>query len=300
MHSSQALLTGLIDYAGLFPPANLLMAHAVSNYASYCKGQHGWILGRFIVPVSRLDEFESAAKEFLLPGDHGTPWRLSALAGRDLEDDLVRLAEFNRLHADTLKMGAAVVDAIEITVSTVEDIRRVTGIVPTRYETYLEIPINDELTSLISAIAAAGVRAKVRTGGITQDMFPSTADVARFLHECAESHVRFKATAGLHHAIRSVRKLTYEQNSPSGIMHGFMNVFLAAAFLSTGMDVNEAIIMLEEQRHGAFRFDDDAVSWRDRQISGETLVRVRREFAIAFGSCSFLEPIAELKAMNLL
>jgi hypothetical protein len=55
-----ALLRDLIDYAGLFPPASLDMAAAVANYDSYSRSEWNWILGRFIVPVARLGEFEEA------------------------------------------------------------------------------------------------------------------------------------------------------------------------------------------------------------------------------------------------
>ena len=58
--SSRPLLRwGLIDYAGLFPPAALAMDDAVGRYARPTgAGRDAWMLGRFIVPASRLGEFE--------------------------------------------------------------------------------------------------------------------------------------------------------------------------------------------------------------------------------------------------
>lgn len=61
MKTIRFLLENLIDYAGLFPPAELTMAEAVRNYAAYRHSEHNWMLGRFIVPASRLQEFEQAA-----------------------------------------------------------------------------------------------------------------------------------------------------------------------------------------------------------------------------------------------
>ena len=55
----------VVDYAGLFPPAGLDMRAAVGNYARYAAGPWAWALGRFIVPVSRLEELERAHKEHL-------------------------------------------------------------------------------------------------------------------------------------------------------------------------------------------------------------------------------------------
>ena len=65
--SMEALLAQLIDYAGLFPPAKLDMGPTVRNYADYVAGDDAWMLGRLIVPVGRLEEFEAAAAAEQLP-----------------------------------------------------------------------------------------------------------------------------------------------------------------------------------------------------------------------------------------
>ena len=54
--SLRALLHGIIDYAGLFPPANLPLDQAVRNYARYCTEPDSWMLGRFVCPVTELAE----------------------------------------------------------------------------------------------------------------------------------------------------------------------------------------------------------------------------------------------------
>src|SRR5262245_66189313 len=126
---------------------------------------------------------------------------------------------------------------------------------PANLTPYFEIPIGDGLAELIKSIAETGARAKVRTGGVAADAFPSSFDLARFIKICAEEDVPFKATAGLHHPLRSVNKLTYAPESESAMMHGFLNVFLAAAFAQSGMDVDRLVEMLEEKTPEAFRFD---------------------------------------------
>jgi hypothetical protein len=56
-------LNGLIDYAGLFPPAGLDMPTSARNYVSYRSGRYAWVLGRLIIPVARLIEFNAALIE---------------------------------------------------------------------------------------------------------------------------------------------------------------------------------------------------------------------------------------------
>ena len=59
----ETLLAGLIDYAGLYPPASLDMRAAVENYRQYRGGKHAFALGRFIVDIDRVDELRAAAGE---------------------------------------------------------------------------------------------------------------------------------------------------------------------------------------------------------------------------------------------
>src|SRR5215211_8386196 len=107
--STRILLTEIIDYAGLFPPASLEMEQVVANYALYREDPNTWMLARLIVPVARLAEFEAAA-EHILPRDAATPWRLSALAGADLAADLAAIEAFNARHA----AGTLRIDTIEL------------------------------------------------------------------------------------------------------------------------------------------------------------------------------------------
>ena len=141
----------------------------------------------------------------------------------------------------------------------------------------------------IPELAKRGLRAKIRTGGVTPDAFPSAQSIAQFIRECRNHQVAFKATAGLHHPLRCVKPLTYESNAPTGMMHGFVNVFMAAAI----PDRAEEVLLDRE-----FSFDDDGVTWRDVRVTTEEIARMRRTFAISFGSCSFEEPIADLKELG--
>src|SRR5512140_2354608 len=241
------------------------------------------MLGRFVVPVARLKEFESAASPRATTGD---PWRLSALAGDDFDEDAKTIAAFNDANSRRF-----VIDAVEAKTADAHAITRAAGAFRETIN-YCEIP-SASPDSLLREIANRGVRAKIRTGGVTTDAFPAAETVAGFIERCARIGVAFKATAGLHHPMRCVRPLTYAADAPAGTMHGFLNVFLAAAFLANGMSSGNAGAVMTEESFDAFDVTDDAIRWHDHWIGASELARVRHEFAISFGSCSFDEPVGE-------
>ena len=80
--SARALLEGLVDYAGLFPPAALSMEDAVAEYARWRRSPEAWMLGRFVLPAARLRDLARDADAHLPEPGAGEPWRLSALARR--------------------------------------------------------------------------------------------------------------------------------------------------------------------------------------------------------------------------
>jgi hypothetical protein len=150
-------------------------------------------------------------------------------------------------------------------------------------------------TDDLEAVARYGVYAKFRTGGLTPDAIPAIETVAEFIERAARLRIAFKLTAGMHEPIRSTRALTYEEDSPRAPMHGFVNVFLAACFAWRGMTGVRDV--LAETDAAAFRFDEQA-HWRDHSVHADEIGEVRRNFAHAFGSCSFMEPVESLKALD--
>lgn len=288
------MLDGLIDYAGLFPPASQDMRAAVESYASYLGGSDRNALGRFIVPVGRLGEFESAARELLPRGDGAQPWRLSVLVGENARAAGEQMLKFNCHHWPGSGDGHAVIDAVELKVATAEEIDTRHRELPSFFQRYFEIPLRGDIEGLIKAIARVGGRAKVRTGGITPDAFPAARDLLSFLVACQRENVAFKATAGLHHPIKGSYNLTYQPNSEAGTMYGFLNLFLAAALLRQGESESTVLEVLEESDARAFEFSGEAISWRGHSVSTLELRAARTTFAISFGSCSFREPVDEL------
>ncbi|MFY9904924.1 MAG: hypothetical protein WBX02_10670 [Terriglobales bacterium] len=299
--AATALLRDLIDYAGLFPPASLAMVRSVANYDEYSRSQWKWILSRFIAPVARLAEFEDAFTRLpkLASGSNAAKWRLSVLLGSDPVADLARIREFNIRMANSSSSWTAVIDSVEVKVAHPREVERISAAIPPEISAYFEIP-RSSASACIPALAKSGRRAKIRSGGETADMFPAPKDVVEFIHLCAANNVPFKATAGLHHPLRSVHRLTYQPESPLGMMHGFINVFLAAAFVRAGMDSGVAVQLLEERSQQAFHFDEDGVSWREHRLRAREIAAVRNDFAISFGSCSFTEPIDDLRSLRLI
>ena len=298
--SLQVLMKGLIDYAGLYPPASLDMPVAVRNYATYRSGPHAPWLGRFVVPVTRLDEFQTVAAG-LAPtaGSPGEPWRVSALMGKDWDQDIAAIGHFHALESAE-KAGKIRIDVVEAKADRGEDIAAAMAKLPAGITAYFEIPIQEDPARLLAALAVSGARAKVRTGGIQESQIPGAGYLARFLAACAKAGVSFKATAGLHHPLRAAYPLTYEPESDTAAMHGFLNLFLAAAFARTGTSAGEIEEMLEETSSQAFVFDARGVGWRARRLDNFRLRETREHFALSFGSCSFEEPVEDLRKLGLL
>jgi hypothetical protein len=295
--SLHALLTGAIDYAGLFPPATVDMRGAVALYADYRGATEAWALGRFVLPLSRADELASAQREI---GAEGQSWRLSVLLGEDPVADGARIRAFNAAHA-----GSALIDSAEARIggSASASRRAITALVdhlPSSLRLFIELPVSDDPSLFIAAIAAANACAKIRTGGVTDDAFPDATQVARFLMCCAEHDVRFKATAGLHHPWRGRYPLTYEEAAPTAIMFGFLNLFVAAALARRGAAIDDIVGVLQAERGSEFRFGDDDVRWRETRVTRQELLESHATFALSFGSCSFEEPVYDLRRLALL
>jgi hypothetical protein len=288
MTALHALLEGLIDYAGLFPPASLDMKTAVRNYSTYRASDEAWMLGRFVVPAQRLTEFAAAFAEACC-GEQTSPWLLSVLSTGDAEEDLRLVERFSE--------GAAFLDAIEFKAVNLAQAEKRLGAVPSGMAAYVEFQL-EQSDEFLPLLKESGARAKIRTGGVVAEAIPSSQDIASFLVACAKANVPFKATAGLHHPLRSTQKLTYEENSATAALHGFINVFVAAAVAYQGSPEEDVIAIINEQSPAVFQWEKDALTWRHHHLSAKLVKEVREDFAMGFGSCSFTEPVNDLKALG--
>lgn len=269
------------------------MPDAVANFADYQKSRHRWLLGRFVVPVARLNEFLEAAEEHFTEGD---PWKLSVLAGEDIASTLRDIKLFNTQNA-----GRAVCDSLEVKANTVSKIENTVAALPEGLIAYFEIATNDSFVDLVTTLSIKKQRAKIRTGGVVREDFPPSRDVIRFVRSCMAANVPFKATAGLHHPIRCFRPLTYASDAPRGTMHGFLNVLMMTGFARESYRVALLEELMEEEFDEAFTFRENGVAWRNEHFLTDGHVqRLRTKGMISFGSCSFTEPVEDLQGLGLL
>ena len=283
----------IVDYAGLFPPAACTMAQAVRNYHGYRDSADRSMLGAFVVATARLEELsEVLESEGLHPAD---PWRLSVVLGANLPVELARIETFK-----TTWDGRGVsVDAVECKVTSPGQVVAISHQIPASFRRHYEVPIEGPYRSLIEAIGGARAHAKVRTGGTSPESFPAPEQLTLFLLTATHCNVAFKATAGLHHPIRGDFPLTYAPNAERHVMYGFMNVLLATAELARGGDGETAQAILEDGNPGHFSRETDGIRWCASHYGIAELASVRHRFFLGFGSCSFREPVDELRSGGL-
>jgi hypothetical protein len=278
--SARAAFAALIDYAGLFPPAELPIAQALDEYEAARHGPHAWMLGRFIVPASLLRRPGSAIEgplSVIVDGGFDSLRGVAALGqrGRAIEALEIPLA------ADASAQLRSEIERAKL------------GGLPC----FVEIPRSEHrrevLALAMSALADAGLGAKLRCGGRTADAFPNVDEVADFIAAACQARVPFKATAGLHHPVRHL------DPSSGFTMHGFLNI-LAAAALAPRFAPETLTQIVAEEDPKAFALDDASFSWKNERIDIAQLAATRRERFVSYGSCSFAEPVEDLTALGFL
>jgi len=318
MRSCQrAFLSGLIDYAGLFPPAALDLRPAMFTYARDREGPDAWMLNRFILPVSRLVELQP----FLSSLDAKAPLVLSVLgyapassspepwANRALRT-LVDAHRFEtqsggRVRCDRFEMRVPVElasdpDVLAMALGDFDGVLRAQGRGASCIA--LEVPFLDAPDSVapaVHAISVANERAardafalKLRCGGVTEDLFPSVETLASALTEALRAGIPFKATAGLHHPVRQYRDEVETE------MHGFLNVFGGAILARLhGLDADALAEILDDTDPRHFELGE-ALSWKHLSATAPDIADARERFALSYGSCSFEEPRDDLRQLG--
>jgi hypothetical protein len=254
----RALLERPIDHAAPFPPASLDMPEAIEADRRARAGEHAWMLDRFIVPASRLGELpaEMPRLSVVLDGGEGD---LDAVAATPHEVELVEA----RIDPEWIPETQALVN------------EKLPGV-----RAFWELSPGRGLSGAVAAVREAGAGAKIRCGGTT---LPSVEEVAAFVAACRDAGVPFKATAGLHHPIRS------------GARHGFLNLLAAAVFADGDLEA-----ILAEQDPRAFTVDEGGFGVLGHRADADTIAAARSELFVAYGSCSFDEPVEDLTALGIL
>jgi hypothetical protein len=295
------LLSGSIDYAGVFPPAGLPLSQALASFNRYINGPESWIVGSIVLPINLLPEAGD------LTGS--TPARLTAIPRRAdepeiwlgrLQEDLDQLQSFlsERPQVSLQALEIALPGAVkEAEIATL--LAQMAPLVGGR-RVFLELPAGEDLFlqrlgATLSALEQHRLRdwgLKLRMGGLTTNAFPSTAFVAEVLATVRDHAVPIKFTAGLHHPLR-------HWNRDSGVwMHGFINVLMAGLFAHAyRLPPKNIEAILSEERGENFAFEDNVARWLDLPLRGEVIESLRR-LVVSFGSCSVDEPLGDLRGLG--
>lgn len=309
MNSLKPFLSKIIDYAGLYPPANLSLEEAFKNFVEYQDSPDSWMLSRFVIPAKRLSHLtplmpaSASVLSFTALGRSGsTADEFLANLKLDIDDIL----SFRETHG-----AAVIVDMFEVALPTSaltdstqahdlvkesSDILNKNGIT-----VFFEAPFGEgwqsraeNLIRALRKLKDRHVGFKLRTGGVTADAFPSTEQVAWAIASLRNAGVPLKCTAGLHHPIRHFNESVQTK------MHGFLNVF-GAGVLAEAKDLSQAQIqsILEDENPENFTFDENGFTWKDLRVVNSEITS-NRLFATSFGSCSFDEPREDLRNLGLL
>ncbi|WP_420457244.1 hypothetical protein [Rubrivirga sp.] len=308
--AAHALLDGLIDYAGLFPPAALALDASADAYAGHRRSPDAWMLGRFIVPAGRLGELADHVDE--------GPWPLSVLGLPDEGDGWLETArrtldaarEVEKVHPDRVRADRF---ELKVPAEIARDADALAGMLgdldaallnggATGPRAALEVPFldaPDAVAPAAQAVVDANGRAerpafalKLRCGGVTPDLVPDVETLARALSEAVRAGAPFKATAGLHHPLPN------DDEAVGARMHGFLGVFGGAALARLhGLRPDDWAEILADDDPGSWSVED-GLRWRSLRATAAEVADARTQSALSFGSCSFDEPLDDLRALG--
>jgi hypothetical protein len=313
LSSVRAMMAGMIDYAGLFPPAGLSMSSAMERYLDHRSGPEGWMLAAFVCPVGRLDELAPLLGRI----QRGAEPLTLALLGRGgetldeflrgIEADLSTVQEFAAAHRGRVVAGQIELrlpeppetysEAVAGAVAVLEDSAE--ALAPF-FETSLLEGWRNRLPGALDAVAgvsrpgrAAGL--KIRCGGLEATAVPSAVAVTAAIVGCQRAGLPLKATQGLHHPLRH-----FDAHLET-TAHGFLNLF-AAGILAHHHSLTEErlLAVIEEENEAVFEFSESGFSWREWRVDVDGITASRRTAVTSFGSCSFTEPRDDLRRMGLL
>lgn len=256
------LFRGLFDDAALFPPESSSLVTAIEQHLSYRGAEFADLVGPLVFPISRLDELNNVS----------TPLQISLTApgGPGTVE-----AALDRMYA---KSNLTVV-AVEVALPDGTDISALGAIDPA-IDVYVEIPRGSRRAEVFDAVDERGYRAKFRTGGDSADDHPSEEELAAAIHEATRREISFKATAGLHHAVRNT-------STDNGFeQHGYLNILLAAQVAHSGARASDIATIL---------------ALREPEILAQHVAAIETERAfLSFEACSIREPLDDLISLGLI
>jgi hypothetical protein len=317
LHDNKELTNGafatfmshLIDYAGLFPPANLSLSDAIVKYKSHKESKESWMLGPFICSVSQFHELKKHLHLF----SKSEPLQISALSGRydkntfeeEFENDMSEIQYLRKQYPETIVSHYELFLPNElISLSLLHTISEKTDASDLFTFCEVHVPLASEnweekwtaaldLFAVHQQLNGQALGIKLRTGGVTADLFPTPEQLAFLLNACRDQNLPMKFTAGLHHPI-----CFYSQDVKIN-MYGFFNVFIAG-MLSHQLKLDKETVtqILCDKDASSFTFSEDKLSWQDLSVPSAEIAKLRKNNFLSFGSCSFDEPVDDLRSLR--
>ncbi|KHF43987.1 hypothetical protein SAMN02982918_3802 [Saccharomonospora viridis] len=273
-----AFAKGLCDDAAIFPPGLAPLAEAVPAHVRHVNSPYAELVGPLVVSAAALEELAG-----LVPVDGGDRLDLTVTVpdGPSAVPDVLTTVAALPVELRALEvpvpapLGAAeLVEALEK--ADIDD----------AVEVFVEIPRDERRPEIIAALPGTRYKAKFRTGGVKAELYPDEAELAAAIKAVVDARVPYKATAGLHHAIRNTDPQTgFEQ-------HGFLNLLLATEAALNGAEEAELIRRLADR-------DGAAIAERVAALDPDQVTAVRAVFR-SFGTCSISDPLTELVELGLL
>ena len=267
------LFAGLLDDAALFPPAETPLREALAAHLVHRESAYADKLGTFVVAAQHLDALAAEARG--LP-----PRSLRVSVTAPLASVRSVVAAVDSVPELELAALEAVVPPGPGGTMFVPQLQTLLADRPVL--AYVEVPRDERRDAVIAGLAGSTLRAKLRTGGVMAALYPSPEELAETVVALARAGVPFKATAGLHHAVRNTDPVTgFDQ-------HGFLNLMVATEAAVRGDSASKVATLLAER-------DPARVVRRVSGIGAD----VRSSF-LSFGTCSVADPIDDLVGLGLL
>jgi len=314
----KVFLDKIIDYAGTYPPANLDLKTAFNNYLGYIENSpYRWMLSKFVCTASKLDVLDKIIQDNKITAANPVTFTIigsSSVHSSEFLDLLrhdakmmktfgdkyskfINIGSFEvRLPADIFSMKGdnVIYDFIKIAS---EQLGKISG---KTIPVFFESKPDENLPSLARAIeifiASGGMAGyKLRTGGVEASAFPLPQKIAYAFKTCRDFKIPMKCTAGLH------RPVTHYNESVKTKMYGFINIF-GAGVLHCCHELNADVLIeiLTDENADNFKFTDNSFHWKNLYVLMSKVKEARKEFMVSFGSCSFDEPVDDLKKLSLL
>ncbi len=258
----------VLDDAAIFPPGNVPLPDAVRAHLAHGVAPYADLVGPLVVGLADLPALAEATSD--LPAG-SIALSVTVPAPALVADVVERVRGIRAVRLAALEVavpeGVAVTDVVPVLDAALagDDVT-----------VYVELPRDTRRDALVADLARSSYRAKLRTGGVRADLYPDEAELAAAVVALVRAGVPFKATAGLHHALRNTDPETWFEQ------HGFLNLLAATAAAGAGAGVDEVAAVLAER--DARRLPDAPTP---------TLLG-------SIGTCSITEPVDELTDLGLL